>query len=131
MSIYKQYSQEQLDLQYNNRYHVPDFETSLSGWETLSRSAEEKYRVLKDIPYGILQRETLDVFPSPHPHSKTLVFIHGGYWQMFDKSSFHFIGGAFSRYGITTVIINYPLASGIFHGSNCNILLPGYLLVVK
>lgn len=110
MVIYKQYNQEQLDRQYNNRYHVPDFETSLSRWETLSRSAEEKYRILKDIPYGTLSRETLDVFPSGHANAKTLVFIHGGYWHLFDKASFYFIADAFARYGVTTVLINYPLA---------------------
>jgi arylformamidase len=110
MLIYKKYNQEQLDLQYNNRYHVPDFETSLTRWETLSRLAEEKYRILKNIPYGTLSRETLDVFPSDHSHAKTLVFIHGGYWHLFDKASFYFIADAFARYGITTVVINYPLA---------------------
>lgn len=110
MPVYKHYSQEELDLQYNNRYHVPDFETSLTGWETLSRQAEKKYRVIKDIPYGSVSRESLDVIPSPTPGSKTLIFIHGGYWQMFDKSSFHFVAGAFAKYGITTVILNYPLA---------------------
>jgi arylformamidase len=39
-----------------------------------------------------------------------LVFIHGGYWQRFDKSLFHFIAESFAGYGITTVLINYPLA---------------------
>lgn len=110
MLVYKQYNQEQLDLQYNNRYHVPDFETSLQRWENLSRLADKKYRLDRDIPYGTLSRESLDIFPSPHPGSRTLIFIHGGYWQMFDKSSFHFVAGAFARYGISTVLINYPLA---------------------
>jgi len=39
-----------------------------------------------------------------------LVFIHGGYWQMFDKTTFHFIAEAFLLHNITTVLINYPLA---------------------
>jgi len=110
MPVYKEYDQEQLDLQYNNRRHVPDFGTSLTSWETLSREAEKKYRIIKDIPYGNLPRESLDVFPSAVPASKTLVFIHGGYWHLFDKSSFHFVAGAFADYGVTTVLLNYPLA---------------------
>lgn len=110
MIIYKKYNQQELDLQYNNRFHVPDFENYLQRWEYLSRDASKKYKVTKDIPYGDKSRECLDVFSSPHPLSKTLIFIHGGYWQRFDKSSFHFIAGAFAGYGITTVLINYPLA---------------------
>lgn len=113
MIIYKKYDQEQLDLQYNNRFHVPDFEDHLQRWENLSRLAEKKYRVIKDIPYGDKPRECLDIFPSQQKGSKVLVFIHGGYWQKFDKSSFHFIAGAFADDGITTVLINYPLAPAV------------------
>jgi arylformamidase len=110
MFIYKKYNQLELDLQYNIRFHVPDFENSLQQWETHSRHAEEKHKVIKDIPYGNEPRECLDIFPSAKPNSKTLVFIHGGYWQRFDKSNFHFIAGGFAKYEITTVLINYPLA---------------------
>jgi len=110
MPIYKKYNQQQLDLQYNNRFHVPDFETYLKRWENLSRAAELKHHIIKDLHYGNLSRERLDVLPSPKPHSKTLVFIHGGYWQLFDKSSFYFIAAAFAQYDITTVLLNYPLS---------------------
>ena len=113
MTVYKKYDQEQLNLQYNNRFHVPDFEDHLQRWESLSRLAEKKYRVIKDIPYGDKLRECLDIFPSLQKRSKVLVFIHGGYWQKFDKSSFHFIAGAFSDHGITTLLINYPLAPSV------------------
>jgi arylformamidase len=113
MMIYKKYNQEELDLQYNNRFHVPDFESYLRRWEKLSSEVLKKYKVIQDIPYGDKSRECLDVFPSPNPLSKTLVFIHGGYWQKFDKSLFHFIGGTFARYGITMVLINYPLAPDV------------------
>ncbi len=110
MPIYKKYNQQQLDLQFNNRYHVPDFETYLKRWENLSRESELKHPIIKDLHYGNLSRERLDVWPSPKPHSKTLVFIHGGYWQLFDKSSFYFIAAAFAQYDITTVLLNYPLS---------------------
>jgi len=111
--MYKKYNQQELDLQYNNRFHVPDFENYLQRWENLSRNAREEYKVIKDIRYGDKSRECLDVVSPPTPFSKTLVFIHGGYWQRFDKSSFHFIAAAFAGYGITTVIINYPLAPDV------------------
>jgi len=42
-----------------------------------------------------------------------LIFIHGGYWHKFDKASFQFIAKAFRGYGITTVLINYPLAPAV------------------
>jgi arylformamidase len=113
MVIYKKYNKEELDLQYNNRFHVPDFEKYLQRGESLSRQTEKKYNVVKDLSYGNNPLECLDVFPSPNPGSKTLIFIHGGYWQRLDKSSFHFVAGSFADYGITTVLINYPLAPAV------------------
>jgi arylformamidase len=108
--VYKQYEQESLDTQYNNRLHVPDYTDYLNRWELLSRQTEQKLPVIKDLPYGNLQRERLDIYPSLEPRSKTLIFIHGGYWQMLDKSMFHFVANGFHPYGVTTVLLNYPLA---------------------
>lgn len=110
MIVYKKYDQQQLDLQYNNRFHVPDFESYLQRWNDLSRQTVKKYKVVKNISYGESAREYIDIFPSPDPGSKTLIFIHGGYWQRFDTSYFHLVAGTFADYGITTVLINYPLA---------------------
>ena len=113
MFIYKQYTQEALDRQYNNRLQVPEFATYLDQWELKSRQTEKQYPVIQNIAYGNHTREFLDVYPSPMPYSKTLIFIHGGYWQRFDKSMFQFVAGAFHHYNITTVILNYPLAPAV------------------
>lgn len=113
MFIYKHYDQESLDTQYNNRLQVPDYADYLNRWELLSRHTEQKLPVIKDLPYGNLQRERLDIYPSLQPQSKTLIFLHGGYWQMLDKSMFHFIANGFHSYGITTVLLTYPLAPDV------------------
>jgi len=113
MLVYKGYDQAALDRQYNNRLHVPDYATYMERWEILSRQTEKDFPVVKNIPYAELPREQLDIYPSLQASSKTLIFIHGGYWHKWDKSSFQFIGKAFSNYGITTVLINYPLAPAV------------------
>ena len=110
MLLYKHYDQQSLDQQFNNRLHVPEFQDYFDRWELLSRQAEEQLPLIKDIDYGTLPRERLDIFPSLQPGSKTLVFIHGGYWQMLDKAMFRFISKGFHLYGITVVLLNYPLA---------------------
>lgn len=110
MILYKQYNREQLNNQYNNRLHVPEFADYLDDWDKRSAATREKHAFIKDMEYGGHSRETLDIFPSGKPNSKVLVFIHGGYWQFFDKMKFHFIAEAFLKLDITTVLINYPLA---------------------
>lgn len=110
MIIYKQYTQQELDNQYNNRLHVPDFATYLERWNTWSEAARQQHAYIKDLRYGDHPRECLDIFPSGKQNSKVLLFIHGGYWQLFDKTKFHFVAAAFLQHNITTVVINYPLA---------------------
>jgi arylformamidase len=110
MIVYKGYDQAALDRQYNNRLHVPDFANFFSRWEFQSGETAMKLPLVKDIRYGSLDREKLDLFPSPIPQSKTLVFIHGGYWHMLDKDLFHFIANGFHAFGVTIVLLAYPLA---------------------
>ena len=72
MIVYKKYSQKQLNLQYNNRFHVPDFEDHLQQWESLSKFARDKYGSINDIAYGDNSSEYLDIFPSQKKGAKTL-----------------------------------------------------------
>ena len=110
MIVYKNYDQQQLNRQYDNRFHVPEYKNYLDDWENRSRMAERECQLIKGVRYGEDQREFLDIFPSAQKKSKTLIFIHGGYWQRFDTSLFYFVAAAFGRYDITTVLVNYPLA---------------------
>jgi len=110
MNVYKHYNQEQLNNQYNTRLQVPDYADYFDRWERLSRQTADQNTILKDIPFGAHPEELLDIFPSNISHPKTLVFIHGGYWHLLDKTMFHFLAGHFLNYNVTTVLINYPLA---------------------
>jgi arylformamidase len=108
--VYKQFDQAALNSQYNNRLHVPDFAAHLERWDLLSRQTEKELNPIKDLSYGSFLHEELDIYPSQNPSSKTLVFIHGGYWHKWGKADFQFIAKAFRAYDITTVLIDYPLA---------------------
>lgn len=110
MTVYKHYDQQQLNDQYNNRLHVPDYADYFERWEKLSRQTEKEHTVIKNIFFGNHAEECLDIFPAKVPLAKTIVFIHGGYWHLLDKALFHFLAGDFARHDITTVFINYPLA---------------------
>ena len=108
--VYKQFDQAALNSQYNNRLHVPDFTAYMERWDLFSRQTEKELNPIKDVIYGSLPREQLDIYPSLQPFSKTLVFIHGGYWHKLGKADFQFVAKAFRACGITTVLMDYPLA---------------------
>jgi len=111
--VYKKYDQAGLDRQYNNRGLVPEFDLHLAFWDESSRATELTQTSIKNIPYGSLPSEILDIYPTEKPSAKTLIFIHGGYWQMMNKSNFQFIGSAFLPYDFTTILISYPLAPSV------------------
>jgi arylformamidase len=108
--VYKHYSQPDLNRQYNNRLQTPDFAVYLSGYEASSRDVENTVKFEKDLSYGIHERERLDIYPGKNIDAPVVVFIHGGYWRSFDKSSFRFVSSAFRSTGATVICINYPLA---------------------
>jgi arylformamidase len=110
MTLYKNYDQQALDSQYNNRARVPEFEQILQQWERDSESLRQRISFQADIAYGPHPREILDIFPTSQPGAPVHAFIHGGYWRSLEKSLFHFIAAEFIRRDITYVAINYPLA---------------------
>jgi len=113
VTVYKQYDQEQLNDQYNTRLQVPDYADYFDRWERLSRQTEREHTVFKNIFFGTHPEECVDIFPAEKKLAKTIVFIHGGYWHLLDKSLFHFLAPAFLKNNVTTVFINYPLAPAV------------------
>jgi arylformamidase len=63
-----------------------------------------------DIPYGEAPRARLDLFLADPPGRATLIFIHGGYWQMNAKESFAFIAEGPLAHGINVASLGYTLA---------------------
>ena len=63
-----------------------------------------------NIPYGSRPRQRLDVFSCGTAEAPTLLYIHGGYWQMGDKESYGFIGDSALASGYNFVLVEYTLA---------------------
>ena len=65
----------------------------------------------KDVPYGPLPRQTLDVYRAnaPRPGAPVVVFVHGGGWEDGDKKIYKFVGDAFAKDGYDVVVPNYRL----------------------
>jgi hypothetical protein len=79
---WRQFSQAELDTQYNARATVSDIEAELKAYRELSLPMYEQLHCLRAMPYGSHPDETLDLFPVPgQPDAPLFVFIHGGYWR--------------------------------------------------
>lgn len=108
--IYRGYDQEGLDREYRLRERVPTFQQFFDHYEADSKATRERLTFATDLAYGDRPRQRLDLFPAAGPNAPLFVFIHGGYWQTFDKESFEYLAPPFVQAGAAYAAIGYSLA---------------------
>lgn len=103
------------DQAYDNRNAVglDVVEAHVAGWnrqaEALRGQLSSAGRAHIDQPYGRGERQRYDLFlPEEAPHGLA-IYVHGGYWRSFDKSTWsHLARGPLTR-GFATAIPSYTL----------------------
>ena len=106
--IYRGYDQESLDLEYDMRIRCPHFAETFVRLEVDSARVVERFECRLDVPFGERELERLDIWPGGGG-APILLFIHGGYWRAFDKSTFRFVAERFVEAGACVVLDNYDL----------------------
>ncbi len=101
-----------LEAEYNNRARVPDHATHIAGWQRDAAAYRATARCELDLAYGPGERHRLDLFyPQGGDRGGPIVmFIHGGYWQAFDKSSSSHLARGANERGLTVAVPSYDLA---------------------
>ena len=102
-------TQEQLDLGLNNSTAVPGSSAIVGEWDRLSTEMRAQHPQFIDLRYGPRERNRID-FLKVNTGGPTLVFIHGGYWQMRAKENFTFCAAGPMAHGINVALIGYTLA---------------------
>jgi arylformamidase len=99
------------EVEYNNRARVPENPLIMAGWAKDAAAWRERHapRVIR---YGPGARNIIDFFPGDND-GPIVVFIHGGYWQSFDSSSFSHLAGGLNAHGIGVAIPSYDLCPGV------------------
>jgi len=108
--LYRSMDRAQLDAAYNNSAAVPERDAIIAGWAARSAAVRREREGHFDLKYGEAPRERLDLIPAAEPNAPTLAFIHGGYWQMFDKEPFAFLAEGLLPNGINLALVEYTLA---------------------
>lgn len=115
MTVYRQYTAEQLAVQYSPSSCVPDLRVELDAYAAASartRAALE-WRTLS---YGPRPEERLDFFPAPAPAgpggpgAPLVVFLHGGYWQELGRADASFPAAGLNSRGVAYAALGYGLA---------------------
>jgi arylformamidase len=95
------------EAEYNNRARVPEHPAHFAGWARDAAAYREKHAP-RAILYGPAARNQVDFFPG-EGHGAIVVFIHGGYWQSLDSSSFSHLAAGLNAHGIDVAIPSYDL----------------------
>ena len=76
-----------------------------------SITPSSSFSLEKNVSYGELDRQKLDVYTSQAPKADAplIVFVHGGSWKDGSKDIYKFLGDGFAREGYDVVIPNYRL----------------------
>jgi acetyl esterase/lipase len=79
---------------YANRAYIHGSDIIVENWPKRSQAVrdelEEAGRLSPNIEYGPHARNRLDLFMPEDKPKGLVVFVHGGYWMLFDKESFSF-----------------------------------------
>jgi arylformamidase len=99
------------EVEYNNRARVPENPAIMAGWAKDAAAYRERHAP-RAIAYGPGARNTIDFFAGDND-GPIVVFIHGGYWQAFDGSSFSHLAGGLNAHGISVAIPSYALCPNV------------------
>ncbi|MEW2912267.1 alpha/beta hydrolase [Leisingera sp. JC11] len=105
----------ELDDAYANGAYIENADQYPPRWaasaEDFRNSLHERARL--DIPYGEGERQRFDLFLPEGTPKGLFVFVHGGYWLAFDKSSWsHLARGAMSH-GWAVAMPSYDLCPDV------------------
>jgi arylformamidase len=107
--VWRSLSREQLDSGLNNSAAVAGSGDLVAGWERLSAEMRARHSAHLNLQYGPRERNRID-FLSAGANAPTLLFIHGGYWQMRSKDAFTLFAAGPMAHGINVALIGYTLA---------------------
>jgi arylformamidase len=106
---WRKLTRDDLDLGLNNGKAVAGSADIVAGWDRRSAVLRARYPDHLDLRYGPRQRNCIDVLKAAD-RAPTLLFIHGGYWQMRAKENFAVVAEGPLAHGINVALIGYTLA---------------------
>ena len=108
---------EDWDDAYANGAHIESAADYPLKWalqaQQFRQQMTQKHRADLDIAYGDSERQKLDLFRPENVPNGLLVFVHGGYWRAFDKSSWSHLATAAIERGWAVAMPSYDLVPAV------------------
>jgi hypothetical protein len=95
---------------YANSAFIPGGDSFPDRWADAAAAFRARADAHLDQRYGAGEREVYDLFLPKGTPRGTVIFIHGGYWLAFDKSSWSHLAAGPLAHGWTVAMPSYTLA---------------------
>jgi arylformamidase len=95
---------------YNSAAAVANCSGITASWEPRITPVRQRQGAMLDLAYGPRPRNRIDFIRCGAPRAPTLVFLHGGYWQMRAKENFTFVATGPLMIGMNVALVGYTLA---------------------
>ena len=106
--VFLNYTQEELDWQYDHSKRFPDTGLFQKERSSASQAAREKVKGILNVPYGDHEDEVVDIFPAEGTDkAPVVVFYHGGAWTRGSKNGYSFPAAAFAPRGVAWVATEF------------------------
>lgn len=110
---YRDFSATELMREYGPRSQVPDATKVFDTWRRDGAAFRRNHRAL-DIAYGPTPGQTLDIYrPDSAANPPVVVFIHGGFWQVFEKAMNAQFAEGLLRAGFAVANVDHDLCPPI------------------
>ena len=108
--VYGEYTQEQLDAEYNFRPLIPEFQQFLVAWKRETEKLQSRIPCHRNVAYGPSETELLDIYPVERDiPAPVQIFFHGGGWRSMSKDDYGYLAATFHRRSVITVVVDYAL----------------------
>jgi arylformamidase len=104
-----------LEAEYDNRGKVPEFQAILDRWTHEAAAFRGSWPQAElDLVYGPSERQALDIFwPDAEREGPMVIFVHGGYWRMLDRTRFSHLARGLLAHGVAVAMPSYDLCPAV------------------
>ncbi|MFS4581000.1 alpha/beta hydrolase [Phaeobacter sp. C3_T13_0] len=105
----------ELDDAYSNGAYIENAESYPPRWAASAEDFRNAVRARSklDVPYGEGARECYDLFMPEGTAKGLMIFVHGGYWIAFDKSSWSHLAVGALAHGYAVAMPSYDLCPDV------------------
>ena len=107
--IWRGLSPDEIRCQFDMRVAVPDWQDFVGTYLRRSEAARTRLKCERELCYGALPLQTLDIFPANAPKAPVVMFWHGGGWRSQSKDHFTYVAEPLVSAGICAVVVGYDL----------------------